>query len=362
MQEVTTADQVANLVRSQTCIRVSGGGTKSATSRSATVSLSGLSGVLQYDPAEFTFTALAGTRLDEVQQMLASKHQYLPFDPPLVERGATLGGTVAAGLSGSGRFRYGGVRDFLLGVQFVTGSGEIVLAGSKVVKNAAGFDFPKLMVGSLGKFGVMTELTFKVFPAPQCFATIVLDTDHLAHAVELLNSLATSQLDLACLDMSCLDKDSSPQIWARIAGIHGSVVERAKRVLQLAEGRGMVLFDQQDAASWRACCEFQWVPESHSLVKAAITPNQIEALAAGSGDWPYRISAGGHLAWLAWPTTKTSRELNDMLCEIGVPAVALTGEWSSPWLGEHHGKVFEQRLASALDPDHKFGLPEPVGA
>ena len=104
--------------------------------------------------------------------MLAEHGQYLPFDPPLAAAGATLGGTVAAGLSGPGRYRYGGVRDFVLGVRFVDGMGNLVRGGGKVVKNAAGFDFPKLMVGSLGRLGVLAELSFKVFPQPPAFATL----------------------------------------------------------------------------------------------------------------------------------------------------------------------------------------------
>ena len=355
MQHVTTSEEVAELVRSQSRLRVTGGGTKSATSSTANVSLSGLSGVLQYDPAEFTFTALAGTRLGEVEQLLLSKKQYLPFDPPLVDVGATLGGTVAAGLSGSGRFRYGGVRDFLLGVQMVTAGGEVVSTGSKVVKNAAGFDFPKLMVGSLGRFGVMTELTLKVFPAPQCCATIVLDTEHPAQAVELMKSLANSQLHLACLDM-----DPSHRIWTRVGGIGEAVAQRAERVLRFAGGNGTIWTDEQDADTWRACREFRWAPDEHSLVKAAITPDKIVALNAAWDGLPFRICAGGHLAWLAWPQMNNGLELDKLLCELGCAAVALTGEWTSPWIGRHHGKVFDQRLVTALDPHHKFSLSEPV--
>ena len=130
------------------------------------ISLNQLSGIVQYEPSEFTFTALAGTTLHELIETLAEKGQYLPFDPPLVDAGATLGGTVSAGLSGPGRFRYGGVRDFLLGVKFISGDGEVITAGGKVVKNAAGFDIPKLLVGSAGRLGIMTELTFKIFPSP----------------------------------------------------------------------------------------------------------------------------------------------------------------------------------------------------
>ncbi|MEP7358215.1 MAG: FAD-binding protein, partial [Anaerolineales bacterium] len=97
-----------------------------------------LSGVLEYEPGEFTFTALAGTPVRLVRDLLKEHGQYLPFDPPLAEQGATLGGTVAAGLSGPGRYRFGGVRDFILGVRFIDGTGELIRGGGKVVKNAAG--------------------------------------------------------------------------------------------------------------------------------------------------------------------------------------------------------------------------------
>src|SRR5687768_15929506 len=88
------------------------------------VSTRQLRGIVEYEPSEFTFTALAGTPLTEIVAALAERGQYLPFDPLFATRGATLGGTVAAGLSGPGRFRFGGLRDFILGVQFVDGTGR----------------------------------------------------------------------------------------------------------------------------------------------------------------------------------------------------------------------------------------------
>src|SRR6185295_2272695 len=101
----------------------------------ASLELSGLRGVLEYEPGEFTFTALAGTPVGEVDALLAGQGQYLPFDPILAQRGATLGGTVGAGANGPGRQRYGGLRDFLLGVRFVNGEGKLVRGGARVVKN-----------------------------------------------------------------------------------------------------------------------------------------------------------------------------------------------------------------------------------
>ncbi|MCB0114754.1 MAG: FAD-binding protein, partial [Caldilineaceae bacterium] len=149
--KVESVAEIQDAVRSHDRVEVGGGGSKPVLSTqhtdAALLDLAALRGVTVYDPGEFTFTARAGTPLSEVQVMLAEKGQYLPFDPPLAEDGATLGGTVAAGLSGPGRLRYGGVRDFLIGVRFVDGRGEEVRGGGNVVKNAAGFDFPKLMVG-----------------------------------------------------------------------------------------------------------------------------------------------------------------------------------------------------------------------
>src|SRR6185503_15751320 len=129
-----------------------GGGTKDALSsaggETTRLDLGGCAGIVEYAPSEFTVTALAGTPIAEMVAALGERGQYLPFDPILVEAGATLGGTIAAGVSGSGRARYGGIRDFILGVRFLDGGGTLVRGGGKVVKNAAGFDLPKLMVGS----------------------------------------------------------------------------------------------------------------------------------------------------------------------------------------------------------------------
>src|SRR5262249_12869263 len=128
------------------------------------LSMGGLRGITEYEPSEFTFTALAGTSITEIAEALRQRGQYLPFDPMCVKAGATLGGTVASGLSGPGRFRFGGLRDFILGVRFADGTGRLLRMGGKVAKNAAGFDLPKFFVGSLGRFGVVAEITFKVFP------------------------------------------------------------------------------------------------------------------------------------------------------------------------------------------------------
>lgn len=153
-----TPEEVAEAVRSGAKLLPRGGGSKPALSQAPAgvevLEMGGLAGIVEYRPEEFVIIALAGTPLSEVKELLRRHQQYLPFDPPLAAAGATLGGTVAAGLSGPMRHRFGGVRDFILGVRLVDGKGRLVRGGGKVVKNAAGFDLPKLMVGSLGQLGV----------------------------------------------------------------------------------------------------------------------------------------------------------------------------------------------------------------
>jgi glycolate oxidase FAD binding subunit len=131
----TSPTELAEAVRSAPRVLACGAGTKPRLSQVAgdvvKISTAKLRGIVEYEPTEFTFTALAGTPVREIAATLAESGQYLPFDPMFTEAGATLGGTVAAGTSGSGRFRYGGLRDFILGVRFVDGSGRLMRLGEK---------------------------------------------------------------------------------------------------------------------------------------------------------------------------------------------------------------------------------------
>ena len=120
-------------------MNIVGSGTKPrlAADHGTRITTTALCGIVEYDPSEFTITALAGTSLRELSATLAERGQYLPFDPPFVESGATLGGTVAAGLSGPGRFRYGGLRDFILGVRFIDGEGRLAWSYEDVGRHNA---------------------------------------------------------------------------------------------------------------------------------------------------------------------------------------------------------------------------------
>jgi glycolate oxidase FAD binding subunit len=319
--------------------------------------LTALSGMIEYAPGEFTFTALAGTRITAIAAILAEHGQYLPCDPLLADAGATLGGTVAAGANGPGRYRYGGLRDFILGVRYVDGAGDLVYAGGKVVKNAAGFDVPKLMVGSLGQFGVLAELTFKVFPKPEAYATLRLDLPSVAAGVAALIKLTAQPLDLDSLDLT--PTAAGATLWVRLAGLAGALPARIER-LRGVLGGGEKVAEPEEGQLWRAARELTWVPPvlsgvegaGWSLVKVPVTPKKIVALDQRlTPDAIRRYSVAGQVAWIATPDRAS---LDAALTEVGLSGLALVGPAGKARLGIQPGTAFERRVKQALDPSGRF--------
>lgn len=266
-----------------------------------------LRGITEYDPSEFTFTALAGTSVKEIIATLAAQGQYLPFDPMLVEAGSTIGGVVASGLSGPGRFRYGGVRDFILGVRFVDGMGRLLRLGGKVVKNAAGFDVPKFLVGSLGRFGVISEVTFKVFPQRESILTLQMPFD-----ARKLAQIANSRFEADALDVL----PGGETMIVRLAGPGKALEVLAKEI------GGEII----DNSVWNAICETRW------NFKTDITPDQIDDFKTA------HVSCGGNVAFSQIP-----------------PVRGLTLRGDAPlWIGGRKRFAIEAAVKQALDPQHRF--------
>tara|TARA_R110002072_G_scaffold302615_1_gene486808 strand:- start:80597 stop:81691 length:1095 start_codon:yes stop_codon:yes gene_type:complete len=360
MHQPTNIQELQDIVRTSQHIRVCGAGTKPALSDGATLGTSGMSGILEYEPSEYTFTALAGTPLSEIRDALAKNGQLFPFDPPFVEAGATLGGTTASGLSGPGRFRYGGIRDFILGVKMVTGEGRAVFGGGKVVKNAAGFDIPKLVTGSLGRLGVLVELTFKVFPTPETWTTIRADFSGIQVGNAAMIKLAMAQEELQCLDL-----EPSGRLWLRLGGLSAAVASRVDRVRNLllqAESNVKIetLSGNDDAQLWSDVREFRWVPENHQLIKLPVSPAQVvqaeSLLTTVSFENIRRYSVGGNVLWLAVPETVGRDEVDRLCQQLGRPALALTGSWSDPQRGPRQGQAFADRLLKVFDPDSRLNF------
>jgi glycolate oxidase FAD binding subunit len=356
---VERVDQICEAVRSHRRVAVRGGGSKSALRADGdgiVLDLGGLRGVIAYEPDEFTFTAAAGTPLAEIDSMLAEQGQYLPFDPPLATRGATLGGAVAAGVAGPGRFRYGGIRDFLIGIEMVTGTGDRVRGGGKVVKNAAGFDLPKLMVGSLGTLGALTELTFKVFPAPESRVTVAASFASVPLAVAAVIGLSRSSFDLDALDLA--PGGDGATVWIRLGGLRSALPGRARRLEQWLDERHRYSRiehhgEEVPPVYWRETTDLSWSGD-RLLVRVPVTPATVQTVdprleAEGA---ERRYSAALNAAWVSWPGPEA--RLDYLLASQGLSGLRVLGPPGAPMLGRLGGTELLRRVELALDPEKKF--------
>lgn len=195
-------------------LRLMGSGTKQFHGRDVPgepLDLAAHRGVLAHDPAELVLRARAGTPLSEIETLLAGQRQYLPFEPPHFGPGATLGGTIAAGIAGPARPYTGAIKDYVLGVRLMTGKGEALTFGGQVMKNVAGFDVSRLMVGSLGCLGPILDVSLKVLPAPASSITVVLDLD----SQSALNALAHQAQKPNCITASAWLQE---RLWVRLSG------------------------------------------------------------------------------------------------------------------------------------------------
>jgi glycolate oxidase len=353
-------DQISDAVRAlQDAVREHprvlprGGGSKPALSTPpegvVPLVVAGLRGIVEYDPAELTITALAGTPVRVVQAELAAHGQHLPFDPPLARAGATLGGVVAAGTSGPGRYRHGGVRDFIIGARFVDGTGALVGGGGRVVKNAAGFDLPRLMVGSMGRLGVLVELAFKVFPAPPAWGTLVAQAPGLDSALDAIECAGAAGLDIEALDL-----EPPGRLLIRLGGPQPALeprLERLRRVLGLPAEK---VLGARDAALWDAARRLAWAPPGSSVVRIATGPRRAAALDPALDGMPRRYSSGAAAAWVAWPPDRPLEALDALLREVGAGGVRLTGPAGPVLLGAVGGGAFAERVRRGLDPDGRF--------
>ena len=307
------------------------------------ISTTRLSGITEYEPSEFTFTALAGTPVREIVAVLAERGQYLPFDPVLGAAGSTLGGAVAAGVNGPGRWRYGGIRDFILGVRFVDGAGRLLRLGGKVVKNAAGFDVPKLLVGSAGRLGVMAELTFKVFPRPAAWRTLRLPVADEAAKVALLAELGRGRWEIDAIESVVGERHVFARLGAPAAAIDALVGELRSRF------GGAVMPESEAMAWWRESAEFAWTHPAGAWAKFPLTPAEVPAFASWVASQPgvrARIGSAGNVAHVSWPSAEAAPEC---------PWAGVLLRGNGPlWPGPRRTSAVAAAVKAALDPAGRF--------
>ncbi|WP_232628597.1 FAD-binding protein [Methylobacterium sp. Leaf118] len=315
--EAEAAAIVAQAAGRSERLRLVGGNTKAALGRppqdEATLASTGMTGITLYEPAEMVVAARAGTPLAEVEALLAGRGQMLPFEPAdhrtlLASTGApTFGAVAAANNSGPRRINAGAARDSLIGVRFVNGRGQPIKSGGRVMKNVTGLDLVKLMAGSWGTLGLLTEVTFKVLPVPERVATLVLPGLSDAAAVAALSEALGSPFELTgAAHLPAGLAGSEARTLLRIEGFSKSIDYRLGELRRLLRRRGEagILEGEEGAALWRtvrdASCLAQpagtavWRISTVPACGPAVTAAVAQARAAR---WFY--DWGGGLIWLA---------------------------------------------------------------
>ena len=272
---LATAERVRLAAASGSCLRIRGGGSKDFYGQATGGELldtAPLNGIVSYEPSELVVTALAGTPLAELEALLAAQGQCLPFEPPhfspnstpsrlrdgtiysgiAVGSAATVGGMVASGLSGPARASVGAVRDFVLGVKLINGKGEHLTFGGQVMKNVAGYDVSRLMVGAMGTLGLLTEVSLKVLPMAPLEATLKFEMTQ-SQALEKLNTWGGQPLPLnaSCWVNEDPKENGKGTLYLRLRGAVAAVEAACAKL------GGERLPQAQTVSDWQLCRDQQ---------------------------------------------------------------------------------------------------------
>ena len=280
-------------------LHIIGGGTRGVAAEGVPLSTAAMSGITLYEPGALTMVAQAGTPLAQIEVALAAENQRLAFEPSdmralLGTTGEpTIGGVMAANVSGPRRISVGAARDFLLGVRYVDGMGQVVKNGGRVMKNVTGYDLVKLMAGAHGTLGVLSEVSFKVLPRPEMQATLVLHgLDDTAAVAALARALGSPY------EVSAAAHDpASGETLLRVEGFEASVRYRCAELQRLLGGESAVEEGSEGRwAAWRDVHAFAGV--EGDVWRVSCKPSDAPALVARSGAAAVMYDWAGGLIWL----------------------------------------------------------------
>ena len=298
---MTTEADIAEAIRSaDTPLRPVGGTTRHMPD-GPSLDLSDHAGIALYEPGALTLVAKAGTPLAEVEEALSAKKQRLAFEPhdlrPLLGTSGepTVGGMVATNASGPRRVQAGACRDFLLGVRFVTGEGEVVKNGGRVMKNVTGYDLCKLMCGSEGTLGAITEAAFKVLPEPAASATLSLDGLDPTRAIEAMSDTLGSPFEVSGAAYD------GARAHLRIEGFTDSVAYRTERLKDRMARFGPVLVEtdrEASAALWRGIRDAEALASRAAVWRVHVRPSRAMAILDGLEPHDLLMDWGGGLLWI----------------------------------------------------------------
>jgi len=291
-------------------LMVRGGGTRGVSVFGEMLSVAGLNGIELYEPGALTLVVQAGTPVATVRAALAAENQRLAFEP-MDHRGLlgtgggpTIGGVVAGNISGPRRVQAGACRDFLLGVRYVDGMGQVIRNGGRVMKNVTGYDLVKLMAGSWGTLGVLSEVALKVLPRADTQATVLIHGQDGAGAVRVMSAALGSPFDVTGAAYDPL-AEGGPVVMIRIEGFTASVAYRAGRLGDLLGSFGEV--DQlddpdQSTAIWAAVRDvdvFHGAPGD--VWRLSVKPSDAPEISARLGAEGLLFDWGGGLIWARLP-------------------------------------------------------------
>ncbi|MCR5874507.1 glycolate oxidase subunit GlcE [Phenylobacterium sp. J426] len=361
----TSAEEVQALIAETSAhgrrIEVIGGGTKRSiapVTADVTLSLAGLDKVIDYAPDELVLTVQAGARLADLEKLVASEGQMLAFEPPrwtslLRSSGApTIGGALAANLSGPRRIRAGAARDHFLGFSAVSGRGEVFKAGGKVVKNVTGYDLMKLMAGSWGTLAVLTEVTIKVLPAPREETTLLLFGLADARAVRAMTQALNGPFEVsAAAHLPPFAAGAELAVTAlRLEGFEASVAARAERLIGSLRPFGRV--ERLDAAHsrefWRDVREVKaFAGDPRPLWRVSVPPAHGWRIGAEvDGDVLYDWAGG-----LVWLLTDADAPAVDVAADVaGGHAYRLRGSGPVVMPSAAPLDALNARVKAAFDP------------
>jgi glycolate oxidase FAD binding subunit len=315
--EEELAKIVAESAAARTPLEIAGGGDKLALGNPVEgrrLSTARLSGVTIYEPASLTLVARAGTPLSQIRDLLAGEGQHLPFEPAdyrklLGSSGEpTIGGTAACGVSGPRRIQAGALRDSAIGVRFVDGSGEIIKNGGRVMKNVTGYDLVKLLCGSWGTLGVLTEVSLKLLPRPETAATLVLHGLDAGNAVAAMSEALGSPYDVTGAAHLPGASGEAARTIIRVEGFSASVAYRVGKLREALAGHGEITVEDNSArhaALWGRVRDVEDFAGTNGAVwKVSLRPSDAPVFLDTVGrslDARHCLDWGGGLVWLLTP-------------------------------------------------------------
>jgi glycolate oxidase FAD binding subunit len=271
-----------------------------------------LNRIIEYEPSDLVGIAECGISLRDFQKALSEKNQFLAIDPPHIESGATLGGIIATNDSGPMRLRYGTIRESLIGIKVIRADGIIIKGGAKVVKNVAGYDIPKLYVGSLGTLGIIVEGAFRLYPIPEASETLLISFPNLEALHETVLIILNSSLVPSCIEVLNpplvsaiseklnLNLKEGYALAIRIEGVERAVrdqISKLKDTCREKDGEGVLFEGKTEEILWDEIREFPWriCGENRVVCKASVlitdVPSVIQKLEGLSKTSGFRIYA-----------------------------------------------------------------------